>query len=46
MILYGSGMGNGNLHAAYPLPLVLVGGKSLSRAIDTWCRPRTAPTRT
>jgi hypothetical protein len=29
MILYGSGMGNGNLHAAYPLPLVLVGGKSL-----------------
>jgi hypothetical protein len=26
MILYGSGMGNGNLHAADPLPLVIVGG--------------------
>ena len=27
MILYGSGMGNGNVHAADPLPLVIVGGK-------------------
>jgi hypothetical protein len=26
MILYGSGMGNGNVHAADPLPLVIVGG--------------------
>jgi hypothetical protein len=31
MILYGSGMGNGNVHAAYPLPLVLIGGKSLMK---------------
>jgi hypothetical protein len=29
MILYGSGMGNGNVHAAYPLPMLLVGGKAL-----------------
>jgi len=29
MILYGSGMGNGNLHAADPIPLVIVGGKTL-----------------
>ena len=29
LILYGSGMGNGNLHAAYPLPTVVVGGKAL-----------------
>jgi hypothetical protein len=27
MILYGSGMGNGNVHAADPLPLVILGGK-------------------
>jgi hypothetical protein len=26
LLLYGSGMGNGNVHAAYPLPLVTVGG--------------------
>ncbi|PWT80602.1 MAG: hypothetical protein C5B57_11995 [Blastocatellia bacterium] len=26
MILYGSGMGNGNVHAADPLPLAIVGG--------------------
>ena len=29
MIVYGSGMGNGNVHAAYPLPMMLVGGKAL-----------------
>jgi len=29
MLLYGSGMGNGNVHAAYPLPMLLVGGKAL-----------------
>jgi hypothetical protein len=29
MILYGSGMGNGNVHAADPLPLVIVGGAGL-----------------
>ena len=46
MILYGSGMGNGNLHAAYPLPMVLVGGKALVRATVTWWRPRAARTRT
>jgi hypothetical protein len=26
LLLYGSGMGNGNVHAAYPLPLAMVGG--------------------
>ena len=26
MILYGSGMGNGNVHAADPLPVIAVGG--------------------
>ena len=29
LILYGSGMGNGNVHAANPLPMMLVGGKAL-----------------
>jgi hypothetical protein len=29
LFLYGSGMGNGNVHAAYPLPTVAVGGKAL-----------------
>jgi hypothetical protein len=29
VILYGSGMGNGNVHAPYPLPMLLVGGKGL-----------------
>ena len=29
MILYGSGMGNGNLHAADPIPLVIVGGTGM-----------------
>jgi hypothetical protein len=29
MILYGSGMGNGNVHSADPIPLVIVGGSQL-----------------
>jgi hypothetical protein len=29
VILYGSGMGNGNVHAADPLPLVIVGGAGM-----------------
>jgi hypothetical protein len=29
LFLYGSGMGNGNVHAAYPLPTVAVGGKAM-----------------
>ena len=41
MLLYGSGMGNGNVHAPYPLPLVVVGGKGLV----TGNRHVAAPTR-
>jgi hypothetical protein len=43
MILYGSGMGNGNVHAAYPLPLVVVGGKELVKGNRHVVAPERSP---
>jgi hypothetical protein len=43
MIVYGSGMGNGNVHAAYPLPMMLVGGKALVKGNRHVAAPENSP---
>ena len=43
MIVYGSGMGNGNVHAAYPLPMMVVGGKALVHGNRHVAAPENSP---
>jgi hypothetical protein len=43
MILYGSGMGNGNVHAAYPLPMMVIGGKALVTGNRHVAAPENSP---
>ena len=43
MIVYGSGMGNGNVHAAYPLPMMVVGGKALVQGNRHVAAPENSP---
>ena len=42
LIVYGSGMGNGNVHSPYPLPMMVVGGKQY-HAGNRHVQPKESP---